>query len=197
MYDISNISDVIVFLECINNTKYNVDHFIEYLRNFQERYIELELENEKLIDTMDDFRKVSQIIAMERENARLQNQINILNKSLEKYTKKAEEAEEQEEPCNVFIVDETSEFIVGNEQNEVVITNVDQDDPKPITTIDNSDEEQLEVYEKKIKDKIYYVDMSSKVYIKEDDNSIGRHVGDLIKKNNKTVISWITENASS
>lgn len=195
MYDISNISDVIVFLECINNTKCNIDHFIKYLRNFQERYIELELENEKLIDAIDDFRKVSQIIAMERENAKLQNQINILNKRLEKYTKK--EQEEKPEQCNVFIVDETSEFIVGNEQNEVIITNIVQDDPKPITTIDNCNEEQLEVYEKKIKDKIYYVDMSSKVYIKEDDNSIGQHVGDLIKKNNKTVISWITENASS
>lgn len=93
----------------------------------QETIRKLELEVAQLKDDNAAFSKVSQIIAMEKENARLRNELNALQKKLTTTTVEEEEEKEEEEtfcPKKIkgkiyFISQKTNDIYECTDEEEV------------------------------------------------------------------------------
>lgn len=127
----------------------------------RERMVQLEQHICDLKEENAAFSKVSQIIAMEKENARLRNEINLLQKKFHK----------EVEVVQVVIVPESEP------QHEEVEKEAEAEVEK---------EESFLL--KKIKGKLYYVSESDKqIYECLADEEIGERVGRLIVKNGKLV----------
>ena len=111
------------------------------------------------------FSKVSHIIAMEKENAKLRAEIEFLNKRIMNKSLKAA----------INVIEE-----VRNDSQQELIKEV------PIQ------EEEETFYEKKIKGIVYYIsEKTSLIYKKNDDEEVGDKVGRLEKTTDKkTKIIW-------
>jgi chromosome segregation ATPase len=120
-----------------------------------------QLEQEKI-----DFTKVSHVVAIEKENAKLRQEIDVLKKRFQEYeTKKGEEV------------------VVPVTENE----NENADEGE-----EEEEEMEIEVQEKKIKGVVYFVDSKDgkTVYKRNEDGTVGDVVGMLEKHGTKTKIIW-------
>lgn len=155
-------------------------HDIEYAnQNLSKQLMEqLDLVR-KYINTINEleedkkaFTKVSHVVAIEKENARLRQEI-ILLKNKKTYG---------ETHQSVKVMDEPVETITTFAENETVAS-----------VKEHQSNNTIDVYEKKIKGKIYFVskgeDMT--VFNKRDDGSIGDPVGVLEKHGEKFKITWL------
>lgn len=125
-----------------------------------------------------DFTRVSHVVAIEKENAKLRAEINALKK-------KMKDDVPSPEPNHTPTTD-THESPLGTENP------VDQP-TEPEVTAEESTSEHLEVYEKKIKGKMYFVSSQDDktVYERKTDGSVGDIVGYLEKHGTKTKITWV------
>lgn len=112
-----------------------------------------------------EFSKVSQVIQMEKENAKLKADIALLNERLSRKVEKA--------------VDESPKKNDNASTGEVEATNTDK-------------APSFSVYEKKIKGKNYYISNDDEMIIYDvlEDGDVGPRLGQLIKKEDKTKIVW-------
>lgn len=201
-----------------NINQLTVDH-TELLKKFES----VNEHNEKLVheinqlrkqvqDAEDDqkqFRKVSHILTMDRENNSYKQQIAILEKRVAFYQNqcnnlKVNDAEnkinKQTETENIMIDMETNTHDIINDNSAIVEEEKDLDvnaentanvedvvnasnapnAPNYDTVPENSNEdEDIDVKEKKIKGVVYYVSDDGDIYIKNDDNSIGELKGKI------------------
>lgn len=131
----------------------------EELQNELNNKISLIMKLEKIIKDMEDdrkqFTKVSHVVAMEKENARLKSELETFKNKII--------------PTQEATISETI-------SHSLELTNQDQD----------------EVYEKKIKGKVYFVSKSDNmtVFEKNNDGTIGNDVGYLEKQGEKFKMVW-------
>jgi chromosome segregation ATPase len=132
-------------------------------------------ELEKTIKTLQDdhkeFSKVSHVVALEKENSKLRQEL---------YKKRLVEDKIQEEP--------------PPQKNSSTTDNVPESPRKQAQEHQHAgDEEQTvdDVYEKRIKGKTYFVSSIDKsVFTKNEDGTIGEKVGTLERYGTKTKIVW-------
>ena len=153
---------------------------IALLQNEKEKiYKELE----SLRHEYTEFTKVSNIIKIDKENTLLKNELRLVREQLKK---------------RMIITKENVKSVSGP-----VLTPVETspDEPLPVETKEvvknesteeeNQDSEDIEVYEKTIKGKIYYICRNTmSIYEKKEDESIGKELGKLEKINQKTKVVW-------
>lgn len=159
---------------------------IEYMGKQNEEFMSTISRLQKQIETIEDDKrqltKVSNIIAIERENSRLKFELEYLKKRLAKTTEKVPVGTVAAETCAPTIV----ETDIDNVKTGVEETVVESKEHAVEETVVEA-EDDIEVYEKKIKNIVYYVstkdDMS--VYEKDSDGSIGNKIGYLQKVNGK------------
>jgi chromosome segregation ATPase len=154
------------------------------------RVVELEKDNRNLINKIDgleedrkNFSRVSQIIAMEKENSRLKTEIDTLNSKLQRMmdaTKKQKTIlpETKEEECN----DEVPQPDLS--QPNLLQPTILQADSE----LASQTEQSLKI--KKIKGRNYYVSEDNIIYEYMDDASAGKALGCIDKINNKLKASW-------
>jgi predicted nucleic acid-binding Zn-ribbon protein len=204
-----------------------VDH-TELLKKFEsvnEHNEKLEIEinhlKKQVQDVEDDqkqFRKVSHILTMDRENNSYKQQIAILEKRVAFYQNqcnnlKVNDAEnkidKQTETENLMIDMETNTHDIVNDNSEKdLVDDVNAANAENVedavnapnasnasnydTVPENSNEdEDIDVKEKKIKGVVYYVSDDGDIYIKNEDNSIGELKGKIEHlPSGKTKVKW-------
>lgn len=124
---------------------------------------------------LDDLRKVSQIIAFEKENARLKTYVSILEKRLSSASATATA------PQGFPALDLDSEPVLPTVQSSDDTGADADDDASPEEDVASEDEDAFEVYETIIQKKAYYVstDDDARVYEKHEDGTVGDCVGYL------------------
>lgn len=151
------------------------------------------------------FMKISHLAALDKENARLRQELELaLKKNVVSHAVPLiKSVEMEEESCGGGIdggEEDGGEEDCGGEEVEVENKgdeHVDEDktmiveEDRMVETEDESAE--LDVYEKKINGRIYYVSRGDdrSVYMRNDDDSIGSRVGSLVKIGDKYKMSWI------
>lgn len=110
----------------LQTMQYKVKECEAAAANDQQMICKLELEVAQLKDDNAAFSKVSQIIAMEKENARLRNELNALQKKLTTTTVEEEEEEEEETFCTkkikgkiYYISQKTNDIYECTDEEEV------------------------------------------------------------------------------
>lgn len=162
---------------------------IEYMTKQNEDNLNTISRLQKQIEVIEDDKrqltKVSNIIAIERENSRLKFELDVLKKRLEKPVVPLPEPVVVPLPEPVVPLPEP---VLVPLPEPVVAPATDQNETEQ--DLNDSD---IEVYEKKIKNDIYYVSTQedNSVYVKEADGSIGEKVGVLQKVNGKTKVVWL------
>jgi len=145
------------------------------IENLQGQVALLTQQIEALENDKKEFTKVSHVIAMEKENAKLK----LENSALQERIKLLKCSVEMNNPCE----EHTNGADIEEEAKE--------DDETP-------EEEEEEVVEKKIKGVVYYVSVNPNsdnqftLYIKNEDGSVGANVGHIEKKDNKNKVTWHT-----
>jgi hypothetical protein len=113
-------------------------------------------------EELDNLRKVSRIIAIENENARLKTHCELLNRQLQNARKHSSgpQAETREVPAPQKEQEEQEELEVEDEEEE---------------------EESVDVYEHTLDGRTFYVtqDDTASIYEKLDDGSVGNYLGFL------------------
>jgi regulator of replication initiation timing len=194
---------------------------IEYMRKQNDDFLNTINRLQKQIEVIEDDKrqltKVSNIIAIERENSRLKLEIDSLKKRLAKPTINTpntqsiinhsikSESVEVEVELNENPREDTSiksgsvEVVVELNENPTEDTSIKSEsvDVEVAVELNENPTEDtnndIEVYEKKIKNVIYYVSTNEDmtIYIKEDDGAIGDKVGFLTNHNGKTKVQWL------
>lgn len=120
------------------------------------RILELERENGRIIEENKSFMKVSQIVAYEKENAKLRKEIEALNEKLN----------------NVYVDKPVIE-------PKVEAPSVDETEVEKKKVEEAEEEPELSLYEKKIKGVVYYVsdDVHMRIYTRLPDGEVGDEVG--------------------
>jgi chromosome segregation ATPase len=151
----------------------------EYLNSDKVR---LQAQINNLEEDHRNFTKVSKIIALENENDKLRKELDEIKfKGTSPVKKKA--------PFPFYDTATVSPLVAKIEtlpekQYEPLKENiVEQQEP---LKEELEEEEDIQVTEKKIGNIIYYIDDAKKVFIKEDDGTIGNEIGFLSKINGKT-----------
>jgi hypothetical protein len=141
------------------------------------------------------FMKISHLAALDKENSRLRQELEVaLKKNVVSHAVPLVKSVADEKGCEG---DEEDEEAEEAEEAEVA-------EKKDVGTSDgvndgvgvegeNENENELDVYEKKIDGRIYYVSRGDdrSVYMKNNDDSIGRQVGSLVKIGDKYKMSWV------
>lgn len=147
--------------EIINKLTIENKEVKELNNNLKDKVISLEArlqditkELENSLEEQRQLLKVSRVVAIEKDNARLRNELQQLETKFQTF-------KEQHTSINT-----TSVQIINSEQ----ITTIEQE---------HEQEEALNVREKKIKGNIYYVSDDNNVYTKNDDDSIGNMIGKI------------------
>lgn len=157
---------------------------IEYMGRQNEEFMSTISRLQKQIEAVEDDKrqltKVSNIIAIERENSRLKFEMESLKKKLA--TKLAAPVLTKD---TVIEVTEAKEVVMIND-DKVAVEKCEEE-------ADTDHEEDLEVYEKKIKNNVYYVSTrdDASVYEKDDDGAIGQKIGYLQKVNGKLKLKML------
>lgn len=148
------------------------DHLREVVQSQQQDIERLQAAIKQLEQEKIDFAKVSHVVAIEKENAKLRQELEFSRKKLQEYEAKKGD-DENEQPKSVIVP-----------EKQVV------DEVPPLE--DENDEEEIEVQEKKIKGVVYFVNTKDgkTVYQKNEDGTIGDVVGMLEKHGTKTKIIW-------
>lgn len=195
----------------VDKCKTHIDEFTavhtELLKNFEKlQSINTEYEKEivqlkkKLADAEDDqkqFRKVSHIITMDRENNNYKQQIAILERRVAFYQNQCSNKKPSNDIMKIDAQTDTDDLLYeicnDNEQFNHSLTNIinisEINNNKETDTITYGDD--INVKEKKIKGVIYYVSDNGDVYAKNDDDSIGELKGKIeILSSGKTKVKW-------
>ena len=124
------------------------------------------------------FSKVSHIIAMEKENAKLRAEVDFLNKRIRQRSVK------EEPKATINVIEE-----VRKDSQDATFKDVIKDVIKEVPI---QEEEEETFYEKKIKGVTYYIsEITSLIYKKNDDEEVGDKVGRLEKTaENKNKVIW-------
>jgi regulator of replication initiation timing len=171
---------------------------IEYMRKQNDDFLNTINRLQKQIEVIEDDKrqltKVSNIIAIERENSRLKLEIDSLKKRLAKPTINTPNTQSI---INHSIKSESVEVAVELNENPREDTSIKSGSVEVVVELNENPTEDInndiEVYEKKIKNVIYYVSTNEDmtIYIKEDDGAIGDKVGFLTNHNGKTKVQWL------
>jgi predicted RNase H-like nuclease (RuvC/YqgF family) len=130
-----------------------------------------ELENS--LEEQRQLLKVSRVVAIEKDNARLRTELQQLET---KFQLLKEQHASMKAPCATTNVEKVTTVIT----NEHVDIHQDKEQ-------EQSQEEALNVREKKIKGAVYYVSDDNSVYTKNDDDSIGNIIGRIEGKK----VKWL------
>lgn len=139
--------------------------------------------------------RVSHVIALERENNKLKQEISQLN---EKLTKQHQQQQAKfDELCNeinkISILSDNKEIIEKDTEIDDKPTMIEKDHKEENLIVEEQEQEQeLEVYEKVIKGVTYYVSCNEDmtIYKIDDEGVIGDKLGKLEKINGKTKVVW-------
>ena len=149
------------------------------LQAIQEENRQLKQKIELLEQNYKEFSRVSHVVALEKENAKLRNEVAKLKAPSQKPIEHAQTPQpEPELPAPI--------------EN----TQTTQNQPEPELAPQHESEPEEEFYEKKIKGVVYYVsNLTNKIFQKTEDDEIGQELGFLQKetKNQKTVtkVVWL------
>lgn len=153
----------------INEARVTIASLEAQLASAYKTTAELHKDNQRLVEENQSMRKVSQIIAYEKENGKLKKEIEDLRSRLNnKHTVHLKDFKE-----NVFLsnIQTNEERIEPNNEHSVNDKNSE----------DSTDEEacDLSVFEKRIKGKTYYVsdDETMRIFAIAPDGGIGEEVG--------------------
>lgn len=148
--------------EIINKLTIENKEVKELNNNLKDKVISLEArlqditkELENSLEEQRQLLKVSRVVAIEKDNARLRSELQQLETKFQTF-------KEQHTSINTTSV----QIITNSEQ----ITTIEQE---------HEQEEALNVREKKIKGNIYYVSDDNNVYTKNNDDSIGNMIGKI------------------
>lgn len=126
-----------------------------------------------LEDYSTQFSRVSHVVAMEKENARLQTHIRLLERRIEIYQQRLKEVTQQNPDPVTF--ESTS-----SDTPPIVEPKLEQTAPSTV-----------EMKEKKIKGIMYYISKSFEIYAKNEDGTIGDCIGKLEQlSSGKTKVKW-------
>jgi predicted nucleic acid-binding Zn-ribbon protein len=146
-------------------------------------------------DYQKQFRKVSHILTMDRENNNFKQQIAILEKRVAFYQNqctilkgKCTETQDKQTETETILVDmetNTYEGTEGAEEAKDILndSNIPEEEP--------NEDGDIDVTEKKIKGVIYYVSNDDDIYVKNEDESIGELKGKIEHlPSGKTKVKW-------
>jgi hypothetical protein len=158
------------------------------------------------------FKRVSSIIQYDKENARLRNEISILEKKLDKFGKHINAASTYSSDVNKQVTSTTTTiYCDAHKSVDVackVTKEVSQTAPKSLEiqdkTVDDRllplknsldpdpDGENVDMYEQKISKIVYYVtcDDSKRIFEKNEDGNVGDELGYLYMVNGKLRPNW-------
>lgn len=146
----------------------------------------------ELEDYSTQFSRVSHVVAMERENARLQSHIKLLERRIEIYQQRLKDA--------THGIESREEAVVLNEQPQELPPEKPEDVPEKSQV---SQEQEAPIpsqimREKKIKGIIYYISEGNEIHTKTEDGDVGECVGKLeLLSSGKTKVKWFTSTSSS
>jgi predicted RNase H-like nuclease (RuvC/YqgF family) len=183
---------------------------VERLQNINIQYEKEISELQKKLDDVEDdqkqFRKVSHILTMDRENSNYKQQIAILERRVAFYQNQCNNIKSSKDVTKVDEQTDTDDLLVDDSvnpsTNHINITdsinsdNVEKHNLENNITYNddintNNNEDGINVKEKKIKGVIYYLSDNGDIYIKNDDNSIGELKGKIESlPSGKTKVKW-------
>jgi chromosome segregation ATPase len=164
----------------------------EYLTN-DKNVLQLQVSN--LEDDHRNLTKVSKIIALENENARLRNQIDNISNTSKKNMKFLRSQDfacvsPQKQILNLLYQNDqdsvrssqSSDILVGQSEElpvELPVTQVEQ--PEELPEELPVEQSVVKLKEKKIGNIVYYINNVKKVFLKMDDGTVGSEIGTLVK----------------
>lgn len=182
---------------------------VEILQNQNNDYVkEISQLKKKLNDAEDDqkqFRKVSHILTMDRENSNYKQQIAILERRVSFYQNQCNNMKTSNDVVKIDKQTDIDDLFINETCNEDQQSSNSQNNNKEIDIITYNDDsitnkekdiityndESINVKEKKIKGVIYYLSDDGQLYIKNDDSSIGELKGKLeYLPSGKTKVKW-------
>lgn len=189
--------------EELNKYKTNVDELkkvhVELLKNVETlQYINSEYEKEvtqlkkKLEDAEDDqkqFRKVSHILTMDRENSNYKHQIAILERRVAFYQNQCSNMKSSNDVIKLEQQTDTNDL--SHTVSDINTYNDDNNNNTNKPDIITYNDDSIIVKEKKIKGVVYYLSDNNDIYTKNIDNSIGELKGRLESlPSGKTKVKW-------
>jgi FtsZ-binding cell division protein ZapB len=139
----------------------------------------LEKQVKDLEEEYRNFTKVSKIIALENENAKLKLELSKLTNTLTQTKKESKEVQTSAIPVSAPVVPPVA---------QTTVPSVSQSLSSDVETVEGNEEESIDVEEIIIEEKEYYIDDTKRVYLKLDDGSIGEELGMLGRKKGKYII---------
>jgi hypothetical protein len=169
---------------------------LEKQKNMAEDMVrQLQNDIQGLKDENKSFMSVSTIVSMTNENAKLKQQLALIQKSLYKRNTPPNNVSNEQPVSSVSSVQEASTLstVVDQESSHeapTLSTVVDQES----TPRNVEEDEEVEYFEKKIKGVLYYIDDQDNIYAIED-GEVGAKVGHYVTKNDKKKVKWISSDA--
>lgn len=178
----------------IESLTYSLTEKDNYIKALEQTNKSLKLANESLkntIQSLEDekkaFTKVSHIIAMEKENARLKNELDALQARLSRQVDVVSNTSAPTSDSTITTVEDIHNFTHETPKSEMLPTKENEQD----ACDEANDDAALTVYEKKIKGKVYYISSTDNtIYERTEDGEIGRRLGVLQKQNEKMRPIW-------
>lgn len=187
----------------------NVEILQSTNNEYKKEIFELKKKLEDAEDDQKQFRKVSHIITMDRENSNYKQQIALLERRVAFYKNQCSNLKSSNDVSKKDTQTDTDDLFIDNEQSnnhskhtvsylevdsikesDIITYNDDFINNKEID-ITNYDDTGISVKEKKIKGVVYYLRDTGDIYIKNDDNSIGELKGKLeYLPTGKTKVKW-------
>lgn len=192
----------------------NVETLQSMNNEYKKEIVELKKKLEDAEDDQKQFRKVSHILTMDRENSNYKQQIAILERRVTFYKNQCSDLKSSNDVLKIDEQTDTDDLFVDNLSNDneqsinpskhkVSDLEVDGYKESDIITynddficnkesdITNCDDNEISVKEKKIKGVVYYLSDTGDIYIKNDDSSIGELKGKLeYLPTGKTKVKW-------
>lgn len=165
--------------------------------DYEKEIIQLKKKLEDAEDDQKQFRKVSHILTMDRENSNYKQQISILERRVAFYQNQCNNMKSSNDVSKIDEQTDTDDLltIVDDNPSTSLISNITIDNDVSIdnkkTDVITHDDDNINVKEKKIKGVIYYLSDNGDIYMKNDDNSIGELKGKLEHlPTGKTKVKW-------
>jgi chromosome segregation ATPase len=171
--------------ELQNKLYYEQKELQQQVANLQKEVEAGKITISKLEEDTRNLQRVSQIIAYEKENAKLRMELQMANERIIKLNTKPQSKKEISDGSDER--DELDERDVNGETAEC--------EHKAEELIEDKDEAPVEVYEKKINKVWYFIsdDDSMRIYRKTDEGEMGEELGQLVRdpNSNKLKAVWL------
>ena len=147
-----------------------------------------------------EFTKVSHVIMLTQENARLKNDVAFLTERVNRLLKRKPELKQvpelEAEAAKPPELKQVPELKQEELKQETLYADPEEADSSTEPEENPNTEAELpefSVYEKKIKGKTYFVSDNEDMYIYDvlEDGSVGQQVGQLVKSDGKTKVVWV------